>query len=170
MSVTLVILSDQRSAAQTSDEVAEHIAQVQMQADATAEAWRKAGFESEELAAELMAAEKDLTEAAAVVAAMTDTLSEAAVRRYIHSGSSGPDVLFTSNPMTQIQIDTLSRIATAEGTVDLDEYADVDATSPRSVTEWSSCSRKMGQRRPHSSGPRPTWTRAWWSSNHCESS
>ena len=111
---------------QTSDDVAAEIVRVQLRADATAQAWREAQFEAEELAVELAAAEERVADASATVGAMEATLSEAAVRRYTRSSSSAPVALFANDPMVAVEMEALSKFATQEGTVDLDVYADLE--------------------------------------------
>jgi murein DD-endopeptidase MepM/ murein hydrolase activator NlpD len=58
---------------------------------------------------------------------MLSTLSELAVERFTEAGAAGPIVFFTADPMLQIERDTLRTIATQQGSLDLDEYADVEA-------------------------------------------
>ena len=111
---------------QTSDEVAEEIVRVQLRAEQTAEAWREADFVSEDLEVELALAEQRVTEATARLDGIRVTLGDIAVRRFTEAGATGPVVFFTNDPMTQIERDTLRTIATQEGTLDLDELADVE--------------------------------------------
>jgi septal ring factor EnvC (AmiA/AmiB activator) len=111
--------------AQTSDDVAAEIVRVQVAADRTAEAWREADFQAEELEIELAAAEQRVAEAEAVETQMRETLGEIAVRRFMESASTGPAVFFTSDPMAPLERDTLRAYAAQEGSLDLDEYGDV---------------------------------------------
>ena len=85
---------------QSSEDVAEEIARVQLRADSTAEAWREADFEAEDVATELFVAEQDVA-AAATLDSMEQTLSNVAVRRFIQNGSAGPVIFFTDDPMTR---------------------------------------------------------------------
>ena len=110
---------------QTSDEVAAEIVRVQLQAESTADAWQEADFRAEGLDVELAVAEQRLAEATATFDSMRSTLGDLAVERFTEAGAAGPIVFFTRDPMTQIERDTLRTIATQQGALDVDEYADV---------------------------------------------
>jgi murein DD-endopeptidase MepM/ murein hydrolase activator NlpD len=122
-SLSLTVGSLGAQAGLTSDEVADEIARVQVQADDAAAALQEAEFAAEALADELAAAEQAVAEATAVYAGMESTLADVAVRRYMNAGRASP-VILNSDPMTRIQTEVLSLVATQEGTVDLDVYAD----------------------------------------------
>jgi murein DD-endopeptidase MepM/ murein hydrolase activator NlpD len=115
-----------RSPGRTSDDVAEEIVRVQLRAEQAAQAWRDADFVAEDLAAELVIAEQQVTDAAVRLEAMRGTLAAIAVRRFTEAGASGPVVFFTEDPMPPIERDVLRAIATEEATLDLDELADVE--------------------------------------------
>ena len=106
---------------QTSEQVAEEIIRLKAQADATAQAWGEAESQAGVLGVELTAAQLQVDQASAAKAAMQQTMSAIAIGRYTQGGTSSL-VFMTGDPLSTGQIENLSKIAVAGGSVSVDEY------------------------------------------------
>jgi murein DD-endopeptidase MepM/ murein hydrolase activator NlpD len=104
----------------TSEQVASEIMRVQEKADIVAQRWAEAQIRSEELAAELAAAEDKLAATTAQYNQIEDALAQIAINRF--TGSSATTMLVVlGDPVEQQQMDALLSIALDQGSTDRDQ-------------------------------------------------
>lgn len=103
----------------TSEQVAAEIIRVQDKADVVAQRWAEAQIRSEELTAELAAAEDKLAATTAEYSEIGTVLSQIAINRF--TGSSATTMLVVlGDPVEQQQMEALLSIALDQGSTDLD--------------------------------------------------
>lgn len=107
------------SNAPTSDEVAEQIVQLQMEADATAQRYAFAEDRSHQLATEVAAATADLQAAEELAGALDVALTDIAIDRFVGRRSSG--MFFLDDPSAGMQLDALRDVAMDAGATELDD-------------------------------------------------
>lgn len=108
------------AAALTSDQVAAEIIRVQDKADQLAQRWSQAQLRSEQLTADLTAAEDKLAATTAQYSQIAALLSQIAINRF--TGSSSTTMLVVlGDPVGEQQMNTLLSIALDQGSTDLDQ-------------------------------------------------
>ena len=108
------------ASALTSDQVAAEIIRVQDKADVVAQRWSEAQLRSEELTAEVAAAEDKLAATTAQYNQIAGVLSQIAINRF--TGSSSTTMLVVlGNPVEEQQMNALLSIALDQGSTDLDQ-------------------------------------------------
>ena len=108
------------ASALTSDQVAAEIIRVQDKADVVAQRWSEAQLRSEELTAEVAAAEDKLAATTAQYSQIAGVLSQIAINRF--TGSSSTTMLVVlGNPVEEQQMNALLSIALDQGSTDLDQ-------------------------------------------------
>ena len=108
------------ASALTSDQVAAEIIRMQDKADQVAQRWAEAQLRSEELAAEVAAAEDKLAATTAQYSQIAGVLSQIAINRF--TGSSSTTMLVVlGNPLEEQQMNALLSIALDQGSTDLDQ-------------------------------------------------
>ncbi len=104
----------------TSEQVAAEIIRVQDKADLVAQRWAEAQLRSEELTAEVAAAEDKLAATTAQYSQIAAVLSQIAINRF--TGSSSTTMLVVlGNPLEERQMNALLSIALDQGSTDLDQ-------------------------------------------------
>ena len=104
----------------TSEQVASEIMRVQEKADNVAQRWAEAQIRSEELTAELAAAEDKLAATTTQYNQIEEVLSQIAINRF--TGSSATTMLVVlGDPVEQQQMDALLSIALDQGSTDRDQ-------------------------------------------------
>lgn len=112
-------VADAADSSQTSQQVAAEILRVQAQADHTAERWAEASQRSEDLAAEIQAAETKLAATSTQYDQLQSILSRIAIDRFT-GGSGAPIMLLTGNSSDDLQKDALRSLILDTGSADLD--------------------------------------------------